>query len=1115
MDDVVIANVLFVIAKTHVVVGREAMQFHWWPQSHTDGDIAYDRSETCLAKVRSSHSFTQSSPTRRRFSVRRHNVRGTFAPRSARVACEVAPSISTTDLLARGEAMPPKAKSQPLIKGQGSLANYFAGGGITRAPEAPSTPGPSSEGGGASASSSSSNSTGKRKKATPTKTEASKPSTPEIKHLNEKISVKGYTPTPASPSPQKSKAPPVRSRPQTNNSQAAEDDRMSPAAQTARSGRNGGAAEAGKSKYFGKGSKSTEPVVIDDEDEDEDSKPPSKATKSRGGSKRKKVEEDDYEDDEQDDEEDLPPLKSRRSTASSSKQSASRTKSVPDKDAGNHGSPKKGAASSKNGSDDKSIVKQEMSTSKATSNGKSEETDSKAALREARERAAAGPSNPGSKEVPEGKPNCLAGLTFVFTGQLESLAREDGQNLVKRYGAKVTSGPSSKTSFVVLGEGAGPSKMKFIKSNNIKTLDEDGLFDLIRSRGERELDPAAMKKLQQEEAKIVKAAKDLEVSDSGAGTGKKSAQPIDLDLQSLWTVKYAPTKLKDLCGNNGQIELLQEWLTAWPASLRCNFKKPGKKGQNIYRAMLISGPPGIGKTTAAHLVAKLCGYSPIELNASDTRSKKLIEDSLKNVINNKSLDGWYNQGMTGDSNGGKMTIEGITITDRSVLILDEVDGMSGGDRGGIGAINVMIKKTKIPIILIANDKKSQKMKPFSSTAYDLSFTRPKADSVRARLMTIAYREKLKVDKTAMDQLIAAAQSDMRSVINMLSTWGLGQKALSFDESRALGASNIKAGIGNPFTLYGDLASHGMWSSSSNKTLNQKADLYFQESSMIPLFVQENYARQRPHVTGSINDTQQRDLKTLQLMNEAAASISDGDMVDSMIHGPQQHWGLMPLHAVVSTLKPMSLVYGLSAEGSWGAAFPAWLGNYSKQQRLSRAVVELQVKMRLSASGSRWEVREHYAPYMFSSLSKPLLDKGKDGITDVVDMMDDYYLGLEDRDIVLELGIGPNRGDDVLKKINKDVKSAFTRTYNSGSHPIAFHKGDPGVARARAKQLKGDDVPDVEEAIVEDEIFDDESADEMSDDDDIDVGKDKMIKEKKPKGKAAAAASSKAKGSKKK
>jgi replication factor C subunit 1 len=49
---------------------------------------------------------------------------------------------------------------------------------------------------------------------------------------------------------------------------------------------------------------------------------------------------------------------------------------------------------------------------------------------------------------------------------------------------------------------------------------------------------------------------------------------------------------------------------------------------NTSRAVLLAGPPGIGKTTSAHLVAKAEGYTPIELNASDTRSKKLLEVSI-------------------------------------------------------------------------------------------------------------------------------------------------------------------------------------------------------------------------------------------------------------------------------------------------------------------------------------------------------------------------------------------------------------------------------------------------------------------------------------------------------
>lgn len=840
--------------------------------------------------------------------------------------------------------------------------------------------------------------------------------------------------------------------------------------------------------------KSRATKAISDEDEDEDDednyqeeqrKPGKKGaaastTPKKNGSSKKSREADT-------DEEDAPPKKRAKSSAN-------------EKPSGKAGSSKKAAIDLDD--DDQDEKKAQPAPASASSSSKKPPQDP--AVKASFQRSTEGPSAPGSKEIPKGKPNCLVGLTFVFTGQMESLGREEAQNLVKRYGAKVTGGPSSKTSFVVLGEGAGPSKLKAIEKNGLKTLDEDGLLNLIRERGEGAPDPAAMKKLEQEQAKIIKEARQMQTSGSGAGTGTKGPKVSDADAHSLWTVKYAPSQMKDLMGNNSQVEKLKAWLEAWPSSLKCNFKKPGKWGQNIFRAFLLSGPPGIGKTTAAHLVAKLCGYTPIELNASDTRSKRLIEDSLKNVVNNKSLDGWYN-------GSGDMKVEVISVSDRSVLILDEVDGMSGGDRGGIGAINALIKKSRIPIILIANDKKSQKMKPFLNTTFDLPFQRPRPDSIRARLMMIAYREGLKLDKPIIDQLIMSAQSDLRSVINMLATWRLSQKAMTFEESEKLGAANVKQGIGNPFTIYGDLAYAGTWSASAKKSLNAKADLYFQEPSLIPLFVQENYARHAPQRVANIKDPKQKDFETLKLMNEASKSISDGDVIDGMIHGPQQHWGLMPLHAITCAVKPMSLVHGLSnTQGSYGPSFPQWLGQNSKQSRLSRSTVELQVKMRLTASGSRWEVREAYAPYLFQMLSQPLVSDGAKGIPDVISTMDDYYLGLEDRDVVLELGVGTNNGDAQLRKIPKDAKAAFTRAYNQASHPIAFQRTDPSVAKSKAKQLRSDTVPDVEEAYLDDGADDGGiSAEEMSDDDsDVDVGKDKMIKEKKAKAKGKAAAGKK-------
>ena len=40
-------------------------------------------------------------------------------------------------------------------------------------------------------------------------------------------------------------------------------------------------------------------------------------------------------------------------------------------------------------------------------------------------------------------------------------------------------------------------------------------------------------------------------------------------------------------------------------------------------------------------------------------------------------------------------VDGVKITDKTCLIMDEVDGMSAGDRGGVGALLALIRKTKV------------------------------------------------------------------------------------------------------------------------------------------------------------------------------------------------------------------------------------------------------------------------------------------------------------------------------------------------------------------------------------------------------------------------------------
>ncbi|CAI6339161.1 unnamed protein product [Periconia digitata] len=733
--------------------------------------------------------------------------------------------------------------------------------------------------------------------------------------------------------------------------------------------------------------------------------------------------------------------------------------------------------------------------------------------------AAAAPVGGGSEEMPSGSETCLAGLTFVFTGVLSKWGRPEAQELIKRHGGKVTGAPSKKTDYVVLGSDAGPSKLGKIKAMNIKTIDEDGVCALIEkltaagNMGNSKAQAAHKQKLEKEEEKVKEQAALMEKEEKERLKALKAAQAAKAPNSSatapsasddtlsepsvdsrLWTTKYAPTSLSQICGNKATVDKLQRWLQKFPKSLKTNFKLAGPDGSGSFRAVIIHGPPGIGKTTAAHLVAKLEGYDIVERNASDTRSKKLIEEGLRGVLSTNSLHGYFaGDGQSVESKKKKM-----------VLIMDEVDGMSAGDRGGVGALAAVCKKTEIPMILICNDRRLPKMKPFDYVTYDLPFRRPTTDQIRSRMMTIAYREQLKLPVPVMNALIEGTHADIRQVVNMISTAKLDQTAMDFDKGKEMSKSWQKHVILKPWDITQKILGGGMFAASSKATLNDKIELYFNDHEFSPLMIQENYLGTNP-ILSLQSSGPERKLKMLELASNAADSISDGDLVDRMIHGSQQHWSLMPTHAVFSFVRPASFVAGSTAGHQ--TRFTTWLGKNSNQQKLTRMVKEIQAHMRLRSSGDRHEVRQQYIPIFWQQLVKKLEQEGKDSVPDLIELMDSYFLTKEDFDAIMELGVGPMQQEKI--KIETAAKSAFTRIYNQQAHPLPFMKASSVVAPKKAAKEK----PDLEEAIEESD--EEEVINEVKDEEeDVDLSKDKYVKQPKKKAapkKGAAAAGSKAKG----
>jgi replication factor C subunit 1 len=99
-------------------------------------------------------------------------------------------------------------------------------------------------------------------------------------------------------------------------------------------------------------------------------------------------------------------------------------------------------------------------------------------------------------------------------------------------------------------------------------------------------------------------------------------------------------------------------------------------------------------------------------------------------------------------------------------------------------------------------------------------------------------------------------------------------------------------------------------------------------------------------------------------------------------------------------------------------------------------------MRLKVSGSRQEIREQYMPMLANRIVLPLADRGavrvvlslretangmlQDALDETIEYMDAYYLGKEDWDAIVELGVDNMKEELILKKIPTATKSAFTR-----------------------------------------------------------------------------------------
>ena len=606
----------------------------------------------------------------------------------------------------------------------------------------------------------------------------------------------------------------------------------------------------------------------------------------------------------------------------------------------------------------------------------------------------------------------LTGQTFVVTGLLRGYERDELTDILRRFGAKVTGSVSKKTTCLVHGNKLEDGR-HYSEGNKFKKA--------------KELGTAIIDEPQLEEMLLFlmggKKKDDLQL-----------IQEVDMEVEpqirheTLWTEKYKPRKLKEIVGNVQAVEKLVKWLEDWESVVYGGLRKdirPVRHGRfeaqlnvNAFTALL-SGPPGVGKTTAARLVSLGLNYKITELNASDSRSRKAILEPLLSSSKSACLT------------------ESAQVV-RSILIMDEIDGMCAGDRGGIAALVQVVKQTRIPIICICNERMSPKLKSIANHSYDIRFNKPNKLQVTARMMEILTREGVEADANSVEQVVETSGCDVRQSLILLEMWARKNRVVT----PAMAKSGLRMMSKDPLSMVGHFeAAARLLNRKDLRNLRhrEKVDLFFIDFDLIPLIIHENY------LSAMTNEANQ-----LKRMSLAADSISLGDVMIKFIRG-EKEWSLLPQYAQVAAIEP-----GVrSGNGIPFPRFPEWFGKFSTQRKNERMLREVRNVMAGHISGDIESVLRDYIPTLYRLIVTPLK---LGNIEDTVNVMHMYKINPEMlKENLIGLQFGNITCEEEFKSIGAKDKASMSKMYNT-----LFKSSIEKVKKKREREFKDKVDPDIED-----------------------------------------------------
>lgn len=353
---------------------------------------------------------------------------------------------------------------------------------------------------------------------------------------------------------------------------------------------------------------------------------------------------------------------------------------------------------------------------------------------------------------------------------------------------------------------------------------------------------------------------------------------------TLWAEKYRPIKREDVIGYEKECQKMSDWLTAYK-----------NQDPNIPRALLLYGPPGTSKTTCANVILREFGYKILNFNASDIRTKLLVEDNIINVIESSQ-----------SSNYG--------------IIMDEVDGMSNGKDGGMSQLTKIItnsdkdptkprKKIKKdnwnpPIICISNNINDNKLfDDLKKICLIIEFGVVSSLSMEKLINKICLLENIRIEKLAIDALINYSQGDYRRCINLLQTYSQKSKSIELKTISDYEDIILERGIN---LNYFEITRKIFFMNDMNDILN----IYLSENkNLLPMLIHENY---NSYISNAKCDT----LEALKVCHSAISSICDGDLIEKTIYNTQG-WNLQTIHGITSICIPKyySTYYPIPTKGS--------------------------------------------------------------------------------------------------------------------------------------------------------------------------------------------------------